>query len=92
MPATGMRLKTTSSSSSVPPSKVQASEPSKKPLFKADDVIVAEALRNAQYQQLNRGTSTNFDAMADRSNNNDCQRCGKPLKPSPTINCKFRFY
>lgn len=71
---------TTSSSSSL-------QKETKKPLFKADDVIVAEALRNAQYQQHIRaaGTPIHKDEMAsvDRG---DCQRCGKPLKPPPTVN------
>jgi hypothetical protein len=56
-------------------------------LFKADDVVVAEALRNAQYQQQNGGTAAQVQkevmASVDRG---DCQRCGKPLKPPPTVN------
>jgi hypothetical protein len=45
-------------------------------------VVVAEVLRNAQYSS----GITNLEALADRSNQGDCQRCGKPLKPAQTVN------
>lgn len=55
----------------------------KKPLLKADDIIVAEALRNAQYQPQIGKTAMHKNEMA---NAGDCQRCGKPLKSPPTVN------
>lgn len=83
---TGFRLKSTSSSSSstaqLSSAKPEADSFKKSPLFKADDVIVAEVLRNAQYHQ----TNSNLEASADISNHGDCQRCGKPLKPPQTVN------
>lgn len=75
-------------------------EAKKMPLFKADDVIVAEVLRNSQYQKQQGARSAsasasiptyrlNEEATAQDRANGDCQRCGKPLKPPPTVNCEF---